>query len=146
MDIKEAIGSSIGKGLLESEIELVARLATVREFTGGETIVRQFDRHTDLIFVLEGKVRVVTMKDEPLAELGPGSVLGEVSLVDEGPRSATARSAGTTKVAIIPAEKIRELWMDNDHIGAVLALNIAKVLASRLRLASINLDGLMPGR
>jgi CRP/FNR family transcriptional regulator len=146
MDTATAISRSIGLGLSPSEVDLIVRLAETKEFFGGETVVRQFDHNSDLVVVLQGKVKVVTFQGEPIAELGEGSVLGEVSLLDEGPRSATARTVGDTKIAIIPSAKLRELWSDNERIHAVVVTNIAKVLAGRLRVSSIHLDGLMTGR
>ena len=82
------------------------------------------------------------MSDEMVAELHPGSIIGEMSLVDDLPRSASARSVGESTVAVIPSAEIRQLMEDNVAIKATLMTNIARTLASRLRVAMIHLDGL----
>lgn len=146
MTVIDAIGTSLGRGLTPEHMRAVAELANVKEFMGGDTIVRQFDRNSDLAVVLEGTARVTTFNGDPIAELGPGSIVGEVSLIDEQPRSATVRAVGTTKVAIIPCGELRNLMTNEPEIDRVLLRNIATILCGKLRLASLHMDGLMATR
>ena len=122
--------------------EIVA-LAQTRKHSGGDTIVRQFDRNSDLIVILDGNAQILTFKEESVGELGPGSIVGEISLIDEQPRSATVRSMHFTEVAVIPANALRALLDRSPAIAACVYRNIAQTLCTRLRVATINLDGLM---
>lgn len=142
MKVKEAIEKSIGKGLDETQLHLISNLATYKMFLGGDTIVRKFDRNSDILLVMSGTVRVFSMSDEMVAELLPGSIIGEMSLVDDQPRSASARSVGETSMAVIPSKDLRQLMDDNVEIKATIMTNIARTLASRLRVAMIHMDGL----
>jgi CRP-like cAMP-binding protein len=64
-------------------------------FRAGQTIFRQGDRGGSMYVVLEGQLEVV-LNGETIDFVGPGEVVGEMSLVDGQPRSATvvARSDG----------------------------------------------------
>lgn len=128
------------RGLPAETIDALAEIAETREFAGGETIVRQFDRNNDLMILLSGEARIKTFSGETIAELGSGSIFGEVSLVDDGPRSATVVAAGTTTVLAIPGDKLRQMMDRDSNLRATLILNIARVLAQRLRTANIQLD------
>ena len=66
-----------------------------------------------------------TFKDDLIVEIGPGSIIGERSLVDEQPRSATMRSIQFTDVAIIPAERLHALLPDDPYLSFGSYKNIA---------------------
>jgi len=139
MQLTDALANTLGKGLSAQEIELLARMASERLVLGGEVLVRQFERNSDIHLVLSGSLRIYAGSDELVAEVGEGSVIGEVALVDDGPRSATVRSNGESRVAVLPADQLRQLCEDNERIGFVLMRNVAKVLASRIRGANLHL-------
>lgn len=143
MEVDEAIEQTLGKGLNQDQIWKISQLAETKKFMGGDTIVRQFDRNSDLIIILDGGAKIMTFQDEFVAEMGPGSIIGEISLVDEQPRSANVRSSHGATAAVIPADKLKVLMESDPAIAATVYKNIARTLCSRLRLATINLDGLM---
>jgi CRP-like cAMP-binding protein len=107
-------------------------------------IVRQFERDDDLIFILEGDARIKSFSGETVAEIGPGSVIGEVALIDSQPRSATVTSIGSTKIARIPGATVRNLMSKDAVVRATLTENIAKVLCRRLRAVNVQLDFALP--
>src|SRR4051812_16445944 len=81
------------KSLRPNDITRIAGLASVRPYRGGSTIVHQDDTAVTMYCVLSGRVRVQRETPSgdgiPLAELGPGGFFGEMSLLDEFPRSAS---------------------------------------------------------
>jgi len=128
------------RGLSKEQIERVAEIVEQRKLDGGEIMVRQFDRDTDLMIIVTGGAKIKSFSGETLAEVGPGSVIGEVSLVDDQPRSATVVAVGTTVVAVIPGKKLGDLVNEDVALKAQLVLNIGKVLCQRLRTANVQLD------
>lgn len=146
MEIQDAIALTLGRGLGEDGIRKISELADRKKFNGGDTIVRQFDKNSDLIIVLDGNAQIKTFNDELISEIGPGSIIGEISLVDEQPRSATIRSIQSTEVAIIHAAKLRDLMANDPIVAAAVYKNIAQTLCTRLRHATIHLDGLMSSK
>ncbi len=128
------------RGLSKEEIDKVASIATVKEFQSGDTIVRQFDKQSDLMIVIQGLVRVNTFSGEKIAEGGPGCIIGEVSLLDDKPRSATVASVGKSQVAVIPSAALWRL-LDADPVMAKnMLLNLGQVLCMRIRAANLQLD------
>jgi len=93
--------------------------------------------------VLEGKVRVNTFHGEQLAEGGPGWIIGEMSLIDDKPRSATVVSIGKCTVGVIPAAKLWDLMQNDADLARKILFNIAHMLSTRLRVANVHLDTLL---
>ena len=88
--------------------------------------------------VAEGRLRVsVTIPgagEEALAILGPGEIVGEMSLVDDAPRSASVFAHnGPATVYVLPRDVFRRLVDSGDPKGAPLLAGIAIVLARRLQ-------------
>lgn len=130
------------RGLPREVVNGFAALAQVREFRGGDVLVRQFDYNSDLMVVLEGQARIKSFSGETLAEFGPGSIVGEISLIDEQPRSATVVAVGTVKAAVIGAQVLRGM-MDSDPVTAsTILMNISRVLCRRLRTMNVHVDAL----
>jgi CRP-like cAMP-binding protein len=144
MNPRQAIFSSyLVKDLPDDVVESIWRTAEELVFEGGTTIVRQFDRNSDLFIVLEGSVKIKSFSGETIAELGEGSLLGEISLVDDAPRSATVNSVGQTRVARLPAADLRRLLDANPSVAMVVYRNIARILSARIRATNVQLDALL---
>ena len=126
--------------LSNSQIESLEAMAVDRVYEGGDVLVRQFDRQSDLMVILHGHVCIKTFSGETISELGPGGVFGEVSLVDEAPRSATVSAKGSVTVAVIPSEKLRKLLDGDLGLKALVMQNISRVLCARLRASNVHLD------
>jgi CRP/FNR family transcriptional regulator len=79
------------KELPEPGLQMLAERGRPKHFGAGEVIMRQGDLSDALHVITRGRVRVD--RDQPgdsplvLAELGPGDVIGEMGLLDGGPRS-----------------------------------------------------------
>jgi len=94
---------------LEREIsrELMAgkMISDHRMLEPGETLVEQGAPGDELYLVLDG-VLVVEIDGEEVAEIGPGAIVGEKSLLEGGTRTATLRARTRGRIAVIPAELI----------------------------------------
>ena len=127
-------------GLTPEQQDKVLALATEKVFDGGEQVVRQFAKDADVLIVIEGKCRVNSFSGEMIAEPGPGSVIGEMSLIDDKPRSATVVATGRVQTAVISNPKLWALMNDDPAIGKQILLNLARILTERLRRANIDLS------
>ena len=78
-----------------------------RNVKEGETLVEQGAEGTELYLLLDGVLEVV-VDGEPLAEVGPGALLGERALLEGGRRTATLRARTPARVAVVPAVAIDE--------------------------------------
>lgn len=77
----------------------------VRKVATGKALVEQGEQSSELFVVLDG-VLVVEVDGEPVAEVGPGAILGERAVLEGGRRTATLRAATPVKVAVASAEQI----------------------------------------
>ena len=130
-------------GLADDAIKEIADLAEIKTLFPNDVLIKQGDKSSDLYVILEGRVKVITSGGDHLADAGPGSVLGEVSLIDDQPRSADAICIGTVKVARIPSKQLRSLMNTKRDMGFIVLANLARVLCTRLRTASIRIEHLV---
>lgn len=130
------------RGLDKEIMAAIASLAEVRDFVPGDTLVRQFDFNSDLIILLEGEAVVKTFSGENITTLGPGSIAGEISLIDEQPRSATVLATKSGKVAFIQASVMRGVLEMDAKSAAVILSNLCKVLCRRLRAMNVHIDAI----
>jgi CRP-like cAMP-binding protein len=75
-----------------------------RTFPPGQIIFREGEESTDVFFILTGRVRIrVRTAVGPcvLNELGPGEFFGEMGVIEDAPRSATAETMEATEVEVI---------------------------------------------
>jgi CRP-like cAMP-binding protein len=75
-------------GCPEEELDVVARVASEREFADGETLMSQGDFGHSLFLVESGSADVM-VGDEKVGEVGPGEALGEVAVLASGRRTAS---------------------------------------------------------
>ncbi|HEY2939899.1 MAG TPA: cyclic nucleotide-binding domain-containing protein [Gaiellaceae bacterium] len=78
-----------------------------RDLKEGETLVEQGAEGNELYLLLDGVLDVI-VDGEPLAEVGPGALLGERALLEGGRRTATLRAKTQARVAVVPAEAIEQ--------------------------------------
>jgi CRP-like cAMP-binding protein len=113
--------------------EVVERLADASgavAFDAGQVIVQQGQVGNGLYIVMSGEVRILSGDDE-LARLGPGETIGELSVIDQQPRVASAvASVDTVCLALASWDLIALIEQDPS-----LALNLLRQLAARLRRA-----------
>jgi len=91
---------------LSIQVMREGRKPRFRKLAEGETLVTQGDPGTDLFLLLDG-VLTVEVDGEAVAELGPGSILGERALIEGGVRTSTLRARTPAKVAVAAAQEIQ---------------------------------------
>ena len=99
-----AVETQLEKQLQENIMrgEAKPKIHRVKE---GATLVEQGAESDELFLLLNG-VLVVEVDGEPLAEVGPGAVLGERAVLEGGHRTATLRAITECKVAAAPSDQI----------------------------------------
>ena len=122
------------------EARVVVGYMTPRFIPADTTFIKEGDAADEgfMALLLEGEVVVESItvsRTEPLTirVLGPGSLVGEVGLVDEEPRSASCTTSADSLCAILTREAFKALINEEPRIGSKLLLAIAARLAERLR-------------
>jgi CRP-like cAMP-binding protein/HEAT repeat protein len=122
------------------QIEVVSDIMHEAEYLSGETILREGDRGGDLYVLLEGEVKVVRSAGSPrethLATLSAVSYFGEMSVLDDAPRSATVTVTQDARLLVLEGERLKELVLEMPEI----ALEIFPVLIARIRATGERLE------
>ena len=130
-------------GLTEDQLQGIARLATSRDLAPGETLCHEGERADEVFIVREGHFEVKGGNGERLAEIGAGSVIGEMGLIDPRPRSATVVATESARVVALPTSDLRQELVTDGNLGFVVLCNIARLLSERLRQTDTKLATLM---
>jgi CRP-like cAMP-binding protein len=113
--------------------EVLDRLAEATaefQFAADSPIVQQGHVGNGLYLVVSGGARIVAGSDE-LARIGPGDFFGELSVIDQQPRSASAFADGDTVCLALASWDLLAVLEQDPH----LAINLLRELAGRLRRA-----------
>ena len=103
-----------------------------KEFPRGTVLFREGDPGKDMYVVQTGRVTIhkrVGDVEKVLTTLGPGEFLGEMSILNNRPRSATATCAEACKLLVIDAKTFEAMIRGN----AEIAIRMIKKLADRLQ-------------
>jgi CRP-like cAMP-binding protein len=117
-------------------LDQLARLARDREFGSGDVILKEGEPGIALFVVQSGKVQVVRhagkADEQVLGEHGPGGFFGEMTLIDEYPRSASVRALEpTTCLALTKVDFITAVRENPD-----IAIRMLREMSQRLREAN----------
>lgn len=140
LDIEQFSKNYLVRGLARDQIEAIAALATIKTFAAGERLIVAGTLSADVYVILLGTVRVHLPFGDQLAEAGPGSVLGEMSLIDAQPRSADAVCMFPVEVAVLDATALRKHLNEHRETGFLVLINLAQVLCGRLRDANAKIE------
>jgi len=125
-------------------LRTIAEVAHERVFAPGEVIFREEDLGTEMYLIVEGNVEVRKLGRHPpdgasgdglgmrLVTLGRGECIGEMSVLDDQPRSASIVAEDNVEVLSIQKEDLR----DAIALCPDLAFGLFKVLSGRLRTAT----------
>jgi CRP/FNR family transcriptional regulator, cyclic AMP receptor protein len=104
---RTALFAGVDRGLLEP----LAGRAVLRRFARGQVVFTEGEPSDHLYVVRQGRLRVLVRSargDEmTLSVLGPGDALGELSMIDGRPRSASVEALDAAELVSLPAAEVR---------------------------------------
>jgi len=113
--------------------DLLRREPDVRTFQAGENVFHEGDAGDCMFAVLEGEIEI-RKHGVVLERVGSGGIFGEMSLIDQSPRSASAVAATGCRVAAVGQKRFTYLVQQTPYF----ALEIMHVLAERLRRNTVS--------
>ncbi len=116
------------EGLSQNQLKQIAQLLDEVDLPAGKRLATRGEIGHELFVIVDGQalVRIPTGRTR---RLGPSEVVGEMSLIDGGPRSATVEAATPMRVLVLGH---REFWQLLD-VAPSIAYKIMRTLSSRLR-------------
>ncbi len=132
------------------DTESLARLAGYLQFVkvaAAQPLIRQDEPGDFMLIVLEGAVTVeraqAADRSARLAEARAGDVLGEMALLDAGPRFSACTTRTPCVLAVLELDALTRLMHDDARLALVLMAALARRLSLRLRQVSARLSALL---
>lgn len=111
-----------------AEIHLFRNSRDKRTLEVGEVLFVEGQPGEHMFAVIDGELEL-TRHGAPVETIGPGGLVGELALIDDAPRSASARATTPTTVAVV--DKAHFTFLVQEH--PTFALMVMGVMAERLR-------------
>lgn len=128
--------------LTQVQAQAVSQAVVKQRFKRGDEIVVQGEKSNCLAILLTGRARVLTTDERGreviLATLSPGDYMGEMSLIDNQPHSATVRADIQTDVLLLGRSEFARCLGEN----SAMAYAVMKGLVQRLRQADRKIESL----
>lgn len=115
-------------GCSKKDLQNIAKSSDEIDVTAGSTIVEQGDMGTEAYVVLSGDA-VVKRNGRKIATLGTGDAIGELSLLDRGPRTAYVEASTDMRLLRIKSKDFSSLLKDTPS----LSVKMLAALAGRVR-------------
>jgi CRP-like cAMP-binding protein len=109
-------------------LDLVGRVTDEVDVADGYTLMRQGDLAQEFFLIVDGRVRI-ERDGQTITTLGPGDFLGELALLAEDRRTATAVTEGPAKLLVISHRGFHSVL----DASADIRTGILKGVASRIR-------------
>ena len=109
-------------------LPLFKNSADAKQVPSGTVLFAQGDAADVLYVVIEGQIEI-RIDDVAAETVGPGGKVGELALIDHGPRSGSAVTVSDARV--VPVDEKRFLYLVRNT--PFFALNVMHVMANRLR-------------
>ena len=119
------------------ELDAIARILHQRQYRKDELIFRQGDAGVGMYIIQKGTVLIRLEPDnQVLAELTDGEFFGELALLDDSPRSASAVAGSDCKMLGFFQPDLFGLIERNPRLGVKIVLRLAKIIGERLKAAN----------
>jgi len=116
---------------------------TVQVIETGITLFREGEDGREMFVLLQGELEVLKRShrgtDARVALLGPGDWVGDMSIVDIQPRSATVRALAPTRLLRVTAADLDNVYRNDLKAYSIVILNLTRELSRRLRVT----DGIL---
>jgi len=132
--------SYLFKDFSRQEIEQLVQYMHGYKVPKGAILFQEGERNSYLIIITSGKAQILksdgfgTMKE--IATVRKGATLGEMSVIDDFPHSATVIAKENSEIALISKTNLQNITEKYPSLGVKLLWQIAKQLSTRVRQAS----------
>lgn len=137
MDVGILRQVAIFEGMTSAQLRKLATALVEVSYPIASAIFHEGDPGDSMYIIADGKVRISKMVpgigEEALAVLQPGQYFGEMSLIEDGPRSAHAIAHSSCVLYRLSREKLEEVMFTDKELATVLLWTFTRTLSARLR-------------
>ncbi|MEX2367372.1 MAG: cyclic nucleotide-binding domain-containing protein [Pseudohongiellaceae bacterium] len=146
--IVEKVFSMIGHSkffldFTEDNVQTLCEYMQVYRANPGEMIIREGDVDDYMLMIVEGRVNIVKTDSHgerrPITIVGPGTTLGEMSMIDGEPRFASCIALDTTTFSVLSRDSMVNIILEEPTLGSKILIKLVTLLSQRLRETSSNL-------
>ena len=145
MELKQILkGVDLFEGISDKKLEKVVEICNEKRFRKDQIIAKEGEVGDELFIITEGFVEILIgnrQRSDPrlVVSLGAGQIIGEMSLLDQGPRSASMRaSSDVTVLQVISRQDLENLCQQDTDIGYNIMRNLAVDLSFKIRHRNLN--------
>ena len=124
--------TSLLRSVSAEDLKAVAAASRLRSFRRGQVVFTRSDPGDTVIVIVSGRVKVTVRSADggelTLAVIHPGGMLGELGVIDGGPRSADAETLEECRLLLIPRDTIRDICARVPSAAQALTSSIAATL------------------
>lgn len=128
-------------------VDILADFLQVYRLSTGQVLLREGECSTFAILLLSGSVQVEKSHADgsrhTIASVGPGTLIGEMSLIDGEPRFASCIAHDEVLLAVLTKQSLLGLLEQHPKLGALLLMRLVALVSHRLRQTSAKLVALM---
>lgn len=130
------------KNFTANELNLLTGIASEKTYPAGQDIFMAGQEAKSLYVIRMGTVKIFanTQGEHSITSLGTGSHFGELPIVDQGKRSATAQAQENCTLLEIEYDKLNSLLSQNVEMAHKFYRELARYLAGRLRATTQDLS------
>jgi hypothetical protein len=124
-------------GMEEAQLRSFVNYMEVQRFKQFSTVVRKGEHGDAMYLILEGELRAFTVirdKETTLTTMGVGDFFGEISLLDQGPRSASVAANVDSVLLRIPATSFDRLVREAPALATLFIYSLSRSIVSRVRI------------
>ncbi|MBN1302746.1 MAG: cyclic nucleotide-binding domain-containing protein [Melioribacteraceae bacterium] len=138
-DLEEVLSSMpTFKHLNSTQLKYLLEIAHNRVYSAGEYIFYQGDPGIALYLITDGEIRIMKHNDNSdeieLAHFNRGDFFGELALLDDDVRSASAIAVKESKITVIFRPDLDKFIDRFPKVGIKILKGLAQIIATRLRL------------
>lgn len=134
-------------GMTDEQVALLEKLVFVNRVNAGDAVCREGDSSDFVCFVVRGQLNVVKHnaegQDVILTYLRAGDSMGEMALIDQQPRSASAVAFEDSTLVVLTRKGFEQLRKRDPEMAIKVLENMARLLSNNLRNTSAQLAQLM---
>jgi CRP-like cAMP-binding protein len=125
------------RGFDDGVLAVMVQVLKPVSVAAGQPLFRQADLGRTAFIVVSGSLRIEveapTQGSIVVAHVGPGETVGEIALVDPGPRTATAIAEEPVECVALTTDALKLLERRRPDLVARILLNLSRTISGRLR-------------